>query len=71
MQDTIAAVLESNVDKLVQASSFFSLLSDESTDVSYLVVYVKLSDDFKQVSFFWKTSMSGMGRLKLLPLPLT
>lgn len=62
MQDKIAAVLESNVDKLVQASSFFSLLIDESTDVSnheYLVVYVKLSDDFKQVSFFGKPPCRG------------
>ena len=50
MQDAIAAVLKSNVDKLVQASPFFSLLIDESTDVSNhenLVVYVKLLNDCK------------------------
>ena len=50
MQDAIAAFLESNVDKLVQASPFFSLLIDESTDVSNhenLVVYVKLLNDCK------------------------
>ena len=49
MQDAIAEVLKSNVDKLVQASPFFSLLIDESTDVSNhenLVVYLKLLNDF-------------------------
>ena len=39
-----------NIDKLVEASPFFSLLIDESTDVSNhenLVVYVKLLKEFK------------------------
>ena len=50
MQDAIATVLKSNTDKLVEASPFFSLLIDESTDVSNhenLVVYVKLLNEFK------------------------
>ena len=50
MQDAIATVLKSNIDKLVEASPFFSLLIDESTDVSNhenLVVYVKLLNEFK------------------------
>ena len=50
MQDAIATVLKSNIDKLVEASPFFSQLIDESTDVSNhenLVVYVKLLNEFK------------------------
>lgn len=50
MQDAIATVLESNIDKLVEASPFFSLLINESMDVSNhenLVVYVKLLNEFK------------------------
>ena len=50
MQHATLAVLQSNIDKLVDASPFFSLLIDESTDVSnheYLVVYVKLLNEFK------------------------
>ena len=34
MQDAIATVLKFNIDKLVEASPFISLLIDESTDVS-------------------------------------
>ena len=50
LQDAIATVLKSNIDKLVEASPFFSLLIDESMDVSNhenLVVYVKLLNEFK------------------------
>ena len=50
MQDAITAFLMSNVDNLARVSPFFSLLIDESTDVSNhenLVVYVKFLNDFK------------------------
>lgn len=50
LEDAIATVLKSNVDKLVEASPFFSLLIDESTDVinhENLVVYVKLLNEFR------------------------
>ncbi|XP_022809136.1 protein FAM200A-like [Stylophora pistillata] len=50
MQDAIATVLKSNIDKLVEGIPFFSLLIDESTDFSNhknLVVYVKLLNEFK------------------------
>lgn len=50
LQDAIATVLKSNIDKLVDASPFFSLLIDESTDVSNhenLFVYVKLLNEFR------------------------
>lgn len=55
MQDAIVAVVKSNVDKLVQARPFFSILNDESTDMSNhenLVVYVKLFNDFKPELYF-------------------
>lgn len=45
MQDAIAIVLKSSIEKQVEASLFFSLLIDESTDVinhENLVVYVKV-----------------------------
>ena len=50
MQDAIATVLKSNIDKLVEASPLFSLLIDESMDFSNhenLVVYVNLLNEFK------------------------
>ena len=55
MQDAIATVLKSNIDKLVEASLFFSLLIDESTDFvnhENLVVYVKLLNEFKSELHF-------------------
>ena len=55
MQDAIATVLKSNVDKLVEASPFFSLLIDKSTDVinhENLVVHVKLLNEFKSKLHF-------------------
>lgn len=49
MQDAIATILKSNIDKLVEASPFFSLSIDESTVSNHenLVVYVKLLNEFK------------------------
>ena len=55
MRDTIATVLKFNVDKLVEASPFFSLLIDKSTDVinhENLVVHVKLLNEFKSKLHF-------------------
>jgi len=37
MQDAMATVLKSNVDKLVQASPFFSLLIDVIAEAAVLV----------------------------------
>ena len=37
MQDAIATGLKSNIDKLEEASPFFSLLIDESMDVSIII----------------------------------
>ena len=56
LKDPIVAVVKSNVDKLVQASPFYSLLIDESTDVSNHenLVYVKLLNDCKPGLHFLK-----------------
>ena len=69
MQDAMAAVLKSNVDKLVQASPFFSLLIDESTDVSNhenLVVYVKLLNDCKPELHFLENINVRDGKAKTI-----
>ena len=74
MQDAIATVLKSKIDKLVEASPFFSLLIDESTDVSNhenLVVYVKLLNEFKPKLHFLENINVRDERPKLLPLLLT
>lgn len=55
MQDAIATFLKSNIDKLVEASPLFSLLIDESTDVSNhenLDVHIKLLNEFNSVLHF-------------------
>lgn len=53
----LATVLKSNIDKLGQASPFFSLLIDESKDVSdheNLLVYVNLLHEIKPEYFIIK-----------------
>ena len=69
MQDAITAVLMSNVDNLAQVSSFFSLLIDESTDVSNhenLVVYVKLLQDFKPELHFLENTNVRDGNAEIV-----
>ena len=74
MQDAIATVLKSNVDKLVQASPFFSLLSDESTDVSNhenLVVYVKVLNDCKPELHFLEKINVRDGKTETITTAIT
>lgn len=74
MQDAIATVLKSNIDKIVEASTFFSLIIDELSDVSNhknLVVYVKLLNELKRELHFLENINIRDGRPKLLPLLLT